>query len=143
MSIANWMSRKTREAGIDLGLLALRVGFGLAMLTAHGWGKLMSFSEKSTGFPDPIGVGPQASMALAIFAEVFCSAGLIVGLLTRLAAIPLVVTMAVAFFIVHGGQAFGERELAMAYLVPYVAIFLAGPGRISLDGLLASRLGRR
>ena len=86
-------SQQKGSATVDLGLLFLRVMIGGFMLSAHGWGKLISYSEKSAQFADPIGLGPATSLAAAIFAEVFCSLLIILGIGTRLAAIPLVCTM--------------------------------------------------
>ena len=53
-------------------ILMLRIALGVQMLLGHGWGKLMSFSEKAATFPDPLGVGHTTSMALAVFGEVVC-----------------------------------------------------------------------
>ncbi len=120
----------------DVGLLVLRIALGATMLS-HGWGKFMQFfGDEPLQFGDPIGVGVAASLALAVFAEVFCSLGLVVGLLTRLACIPLFTTMAVAFFIVHGDDPFGRKELAFVYMFGYLALLLTGPGRFSLDALI-------
>ena len=38
----------------SIGLLVLRLGVGLMMLTAHGWGKLAGFSDLADRFPDPL-----------------------------------------------------------------------------------------
>ena len=123
----------------DIGLLLLRVCLGSFMLT-HGWQKLSSFAETAQKFPDPLGLGSQTSLALAVFAEFFCSIALILGLATRLALIPLMTTMVVAGFIVTRPGGFGKMEMALLYLAGSVALMLAGPGRISLDGLLARKL---
>ncbi|MGB1041036.1 MAG: DoxX family protein, partial [Flavobacteriales bacterium] len=81
---------------VSLALLILRVVAGAAMLT-HGVGKFESlFSGEPIRFPDPIGMGATTSLALAVFSEVLCSILLIVGLGTRFAAIPLLITMLVA-----------------------------------------------
>lgn len=125
----------------NCAILLLRVALGTQMLLGHGWGKLMSFSEKAATFPDPLGVGHTTSMALAVFGEVVCMGLLIVGAFTRLAALSGAVTMAVAFFLVHGGKLSGTNsgEMAFLYLVGFIAIFLTGPGLFALDTRLGGR----
>ena len=124
-----------------LAILLLRVALGAQMLIAHGWPKLMTFSEKAATFPDPLGMGHATSLALAVFGEVVCSALLVVGAFTRLAALSGAVTMSVAFFLVHGGKLIGDGngEMAFLYLVGFVAIFLTGPGLFALDTKLGGR----
>ncbi|MCB0720560.1 MAG: DoxX family protein [Bacteroidetes bacterium] len=117
------------------GLLVLRVGVGLAMIYGHGWGKLMNFTDLYDRFPDPIGLGSGLSLGLVTFAEVFCAALLIVGLFSRVAVIPLIIDMAVAFFIVHGGQAFDQKEPSLLFLISFVTLLITGPGWYSLDNL--------
>jgi putative oxidoreductase len=136
--IARQFRPESVPAQVDLGILILRVALGVQMLVGHGWGKLMAFSEKASEFPDPLGVGNTTSAALAIAGEVGCSALLCLGLLTRLGALGSAITMAVAFFLVHEGRLSGEGngEMAFLYLVGYVTILLAGPGRFSLDAVL-------
>ena len=119
-----------------IGLLALRVCFGGVMAYQHGWSKLMGYSAMAESFPDPLGVGHKVSLGLVVGAEFFCALLLVGGLLTRLAVIPLVINMAVAFFMIHGGDPLEKKELALLYLIPYVTIFFCGPGAISIDGLI-------
>ena len=116
-----------------IGLLVLRLGFGGTMLLAHGAGKAGSFNETAANFPDPLGVGSVVSMLLVIFAEAVCSSLLVVGFMTRLAAIPLMITMGVAMLIIHALDPFQVKELAFVYGIGFLTIFLAGPGWISLD----------
>jgi putative oxidoreductase len=120
----------------DLGLLLLRVAFGTSLIGAHGWGKLIDFAERSGSFPDPLGIGSQASLGLAVFAEVVCSLALILGVGGRLPAAVLAVFFVVAFFMVNGGDPFAERELAFVYLAAFATLFLTGPGRLSLGKLI-------
>jgi putative oxidoreductase len=84
-------------------------------------------------FGDPIGIGEGPSLVLTVFAELVCGVLLALGLFTRAALIPLIVTMAVAVFIVHGPDPLADKEFAILYLVPYVALFFYGPGKFSLD----------
>jgi putative oxidoreductase len=119
----------------DLSLLLLRLWLGLSMLLLHGWSKLTGFSKLSAKFPDPLGIGSTASLSLAIFAEVGCAALLIVGFLTRFAALNLAITMAVAFFIQHKMQLSGAAsgELAFIYLAGFLAILFAGSGKFAFE----------
>ena len=116
----------------SVGLLILRLGFGAYMLT-HGIPKLMGFSEMASKFPDPIGLGSQLSLSLAIAAEVGCSLLLILGLFTRLACIPLAFTMIIACLVVHSADPWKAKELATVYLTVYVALAFLGAGKYSLD----------
>jgi putative oxidoreductase len=122
-------------ASSDLALVTLRLWLGLSMLMLHGWGKLQGFSEMAGKFPDPIGIGSTGSLALVVFAEFLCSAMIVVGFLTRFAALALAITMGVAFFKQHGGMLTGEGsgELAFIYLAGYVALFFSGPGKFAFE----------
>lgn len=117
----------------SIGALVMRLSFGSIMLTQHGWDKLMGFSDRSDSFPDPLGIGNSASMGLAVMAEVLCSGLVALGFMTRIAVVPLIVTMAVAFFIIHGDDPFQKKELAAAYGLVFIAIALIGPGKFSID----------
>lgn len=121
---------------VNLALLILRIGVGLLMLT-HGLDKFDTLvGGESIKFPDPIGVGATASLALAVFAELLCSIFLMVGFATRLAAIPLLITMMVAALVIHAEDPFGKIELALLYAIIYVVLLFTGSGAISIDRLI-------
>lgn len=124
-------------ANPELGLLVLRAWLGLTMMINHGIPKLMHFKDTAKEFPDPLGVGMNVSLGMTVFAEVLCSALLVVGFLTRPAALVLSITMGVAFAIVHKASLAmqpGSGELAFIYLAGFIALLFAGPGRYSVDG---------
>ncbi len=125
--------------GRDLGLFALRAGTGAMMLFGHGLGKFAKLGDGPIQWADPIGIGPAASLYLALFAEVVCSALLALGLVTRFAALNLLITMLVAALIVHGDDPWKKQEFALMYALPFFALMLTGPGRISLDHLFWGR----
>ncbi len=116
-----------------IGLLILRVGVAGMMLVGHGWPKLADFSAKSSSFPDPLGVGSTASLGLAVFGEVVCALLLILGLFTRLASVPFLITMLVAAFLVHSSDPWAKKEFALLYAIPALTLFFTGPGRLSID----------
>ncbi len=121
---------------IQFGILALRITVACFMLT-HGYPKLTRLlSGEEIRFGNPIGIGPTASLALAAFAEFFCSILVGIGLWTRLATIPLMITMSVAAFISHGADPFGRKELALLYLLIFFFLFISGGGKYSVDNLI-------
>lgn len=123
----------------DLWLLILRVGIGASMLT-HGIPKLqMLMAGGDIAFADPFGIGDFWTLVLTVFAEVLCSGLLILGFLTRLAAIPLSITMTVALFIIHGADPFGKKEMALLYLLVYLTLLVFGGGNFSLDRVIRKR----
>jgi putative oxidoreductase len=113
------------------------------MLFGHGLGKLMSYSGMASSFPDPLGMGSTLTLIVAIFSEAFCALLLMVGLSTRLAALPLIGTMLTAAFVVHAGDPWSKQEFALLYAVPYVTLFFTGPGALSLDAFFKIRGMRR
>lgn len=127
--------RKLNDTGTSLLLLSARIIFGLLFLM-HGIQKWSSFQELSSVFPDPLGVGSSVSLGLAIFAELACSIGFIFGILYRLALIPMIFTMLMAFFVIHGSDPFAVKELALVYLIVFVLMIIAGPGKFAVDNVL-------
>ncbi len=128
--------------GVSLLLLAFRLLFGLLLMN-HGIAKWSNFQEMSAMFPDPLGVGSTMSLVLAIFGELACSMAFIVGFLYRLSMIPMVFTMAMAFFVIHGNDPFAVKELAFVYLVAFIVLYIAGPGKFSIDYVLSRELDKR
>ena len=128
----------------SMGLVVLRLGVGGFLLYGHGWGKITKYAERAPKFADPIGLGSETSFALVVFAEVFCSTAVMLGLCTRFAAVPIVIFSIVAAFVQHGADPFGDKELALMYGVPMLAMIFTGGGRYSLDAAIGKlRRGRR
>ncbi|MGB3343795.1 MAG: DoxX family protein [Aequorivita sp.] len=116
----------------NLGLLLLRLGFGGLMLT-HGIPKFLKLISGDFTFGDPIGIGAPASLILAVMGEMVFPILVIIGFKTRLAAIPVILTMIIAGFIVHANDPFGVKEMSFLYLIGFSAIALLGAGKYSID----------
>jgi len=105
-------------------LLINRIAVSAFMLT-HGLPKLYRFfGDGDIRFADPLGIGVLPSLASAVFAEVICSILIIIGFGTRLATIPLIITMAVAVFMVHAADPFQRMELGLMYLFAFMTILV-------------------
>ncbi len=140
-SILNWFLSKSRiprtDATVSFAMLLLRVWVGGMMAFSHGWGKFMNYAERSATFSDPLGVGSAASLALAIFAELFCSIALMLRLFTRAVIIPIMFTMVVVITVIHIDDPWAKKELPLMFLAPLITIMMIGPGRYSVDALFS------
>lgn len=134
---------------IDFGLLIIRLTIGFLM-AFYGLHKLQHFNEMaSSGFwmkdVNLFGLTGKVPLALTIFAELFCSLFLILGLFTRLSLIPLlfcmgfIVVVMNKFEIVSNGDNGMELNSAFTYLMIYLALFLMGPGKYSVDHFLLNK----
>jgi putative oxidoreductase len=124
-------------AGVfNFSMLLLRVVFGLLIIIKHGYFKLQNFSTIQNNFYNFLGLGMKTSLVLSIFAEVLCALFVVLGLFTRFAAIPLVITMLVAIFGANTDKPLLESELALLYLGAFSTLLFCGPGKISVDGMI-------
>lgn len=123
---------------LSFGLLLFRLCLGGLMIANHGWMKIVNLEVLKTQFYDFLGLGSQISLILAITVEILCSILLIFGLYTRVALIPLIVTMLVAIG-THGWQIFGDAELGFLYLIGFVFLLIVGPGDNSIDARMNKR----
>ena len=117
-------------------MLLLRVVFGLLILVKHGYDKMIKFSTLQYQFYNFFGIGSKTSLILSIFAEVLCALFIVLGLFTRLAAIPLIITMLVAVFGFNAGKPLVDSEAALMYLSVFITLLFCGPGKISIDGMI-------
>jgi putative oxidoreductase len=124
------------SAAFNFSMLILRVSTGLWLITKHGLDKLQRFSTLRQHFYNFMGIGSNISLILVIFAELICSSLVVLGLLTRIAVIPIIFMLIVAAFWAKAAQPLLNKELDFLYLIPFVVLLFCGPGRISVDGMM-------
>ena len=103
------LSISCSDWAFNIGMLLLRIGAG-ALIMPRGYSKIVHFAEKKNSFMNFLGIGSTLSLSLVVFAEFFCGMFIILGLFTRLAAIPLVIAMCVVVFKVSNGDIFGKGK---------------------------------
>lgn len=110
----------------------------------HGWAKYERLSQaleagEPVKFMDFLGLGTTLSLILTIFGELVAPAFILAGLKTRWMAAPAAFTMLVAAFVAHGSDPLADKEHALLYAFAFLAVFLLGPGRWSVDSWCAGR----
>lgn len=123
-----------------------RVVVGVVFVQS-GWGKLTDIDTVIEFFTS-LGLPMAAFQAyLASTSELVCGALLLVGLATRFAVVPLIVTMVVAIRTALWDQIDGVASLfamiEFLYIVLFVWLGVAGPGPLSVDALIARPALRR
>jgi putative oxidoreductase len=135
--LLNWFL-SVRTTSLDIAILIIRLPAGL-FLMQYGYEKFSKYSEWSADFPDPLGVGSPLSLALCISAELFAAGLLALGLFTRFALVPLMFNMTVVAFIIHANDPMRQKEHAFTFLFIFIALFLMGPGKYSVDNLFLKK----
>ena len=140
--LKNLFNPGTHSKNIDILLFIMRVAVAIFMLS-HGMGKLSKLTgPEPIAFADPFGMGETTSLALTVFAEVVCSLLLLFGLATKIATLPLIITMLTAVFVIHLHDPFSKKELGLFYLLIYLILLVAGPGKYSVDNWIYKKLNR-
>ena len=125
----------SRSLNIDLGILLLRLIIG-GLFTWHGADALMHYKLYLSMSKSTIGLGAGLEFHLVVLSQLVCGIFIVFGFLARLSIIPIFISMAVAFFIAHKGQAFMFKELPFAYMLLCIPVFIFGSGRFSVDVLI-------
>lgn len=133
----------------ELAPLAIRLGLGVIFL-AHGSQKLFgAFGGHGVSgvavFLQQLHVQPPIFWAWVVtLVEFLGGLAVLVGFLTRWAALGLAVDMAVAILLVHAKNGFfgpGGYEYNLAVIAMCLALIFGGPGKISVEGALRKELG--
>lgn len=127
-------------------LLAMRLFWGIGFVLA-GKGKLLNL-ERTAGFFTDLGIPlAHASAVLVGSVECFCGLMLVLGLFSRVAAIPLTATMLVAYATVHKASLavlFQHPDVALKeepflFLLTCLIVIAFGPGKFAIDSLRKKR----
>ena len=124
----------------DFGLFFLRVSASFFLLWVHGLPKLLDYSAQLNVIEDPFHLGANATLMLAIFAEVLCPLLIIAGVLVRLACLPILSVLMIALLVVHPQWSLEEGQFGWLLLLLFTSIFIAGPGRLALNVRFAGAL---
>ncbi|GGI17826.1 DoxX family protein [Oxalicibacterium faecigallinarum] len=127
-SVSGWQLPR-----IDAGLFFLRVAGAFMLFYVHGLPKIVHYTEELSLIEDPLGLGRQFSLLMAIFAEVVCPLFIAAGVFTRLACLPVLAVLIVSMFVVHTQWSIAEGQFGWLLMIIFGTIALCGPGNWSLS----------
>ena len=122
----------------DAGILLTRLVLG-GLFTWHGYDAVMHYNQYLAMSKSTIGLDPALEFNLVVFSQLIGGILVALGWLTRLAVIPLFITMTVAFFVAHRNDPFFQKELSFVFWLLCMAVFVLGSGRFSVDALIQKR----
>ncbi|HLK37496.1 MAG TPA: DoxX family protein [Polyangiaceae bacterium] len=123
-----------------------RLAVGL-LFVSTGWGKVHDIPKVTTFF-EHLGIpAPGLNAVVVGYSELICGSLLVVGLASRLATVPLAVSMVVAILTAKRSELHGLFDLVgfdeFTYLCVLIMIAIIGPGAVSLDQYIARRVEER
>ncbi len=124
--------------------LLLRIALGLEFVPT-GLGKVQHLDKVTAFFVELHIPMPGFNAVLVAWSEILCGGAILLGLLTRLATLPLVVSMLVALVTAQRDKIFSLDLFGLEefhYLVMLVALAIIGPGAVAVDSALARALGK-
>lgn len=125
-------------------LARITVGF---IFAESGWGKIHNVEKVAEFFTELMIPAPLFQAYLVAYTELIAGTLLLVGLATRLASIPLIITMVVALRTAKAEDIASLSDLfatsEFLYIVPLVWLVIQGPGRLSLDYFIARKTGQK
>jgi putative oxidoreductase len=118
-----------------------------AVFVPSGWGKIHDLGKVTDFFTELHIPAPHLNAIVVSVSELVCGSLLAIGLLSRLATLPLIVSMVVALLTAKRDKIEGVVDLfstdEFIYVVLLIGILVVGAGLASLDGIAARRLAKR
>lgn len=121
------------DAARNLGLLFLRLSGAAFLFYIHGLPKWLHYSAEVQHIEDPFHLGASLTLGLAIFAEVLCPVLIALGVLTRLACLPILTVLIIALAVVHPDWTLEQGQFGWLLLIIFTALLVGGPGRFSFS----------
>ena len=121
-------------------MLFFRVAVATELIVVHGLKKLGIGVATAEVIPNPLGFPEALNSFMAIAANVYLPFLIIIGLFTRLAALPALAVTATGYFIMHGHDPAAMRDIPFMYSVSMLTIILMGPGKYSVDNYISKSI---
>lgn len=131
------------DAGSNINnwaLLGFRILLAVELFRVHGMKKFRGNAGKPENVPNPFGLPQKLNNLVATFSDTVVPVLVILGAGTRLAILPTIGVTSIGYFVVHKNDSIEVRDVPYIYTICFLLLLLTGPGSISVDSYIYSRL---
>lgn len=121
-------------------MLLFRVLVSVELMVVHGLKKLGVGVDVAETIPNPLHLPDFFNNGFAIGANLIAPVFIVLGLLTRLAILPVLAVTLTGYFVLHWNDAPLVKDVPFIYSVVFMLIWVLGPGKYSLDYIINRKL---
>lgn len=121
----------------NIAMLLFRVAFAIELMLVHGLKKINVNGRAAELIPNPLGFPDWFNQAFATAAMLIFPFFILIGLFTRLAALPALAVTLTGYFVVHAHDVLAARDGPFTYSIMLLLILVLGAGKYSVDSYLA------
>ncbi|AWH85679.1 DoxX family protein [Flavobacterium album] len=137
---ATLLSSDLKSPVYNFGILFFRIAVAAQLIIVHGLKKIGVGVAAPEAVPNPLGLPPALNDIIAIAANTYLPFLIVIGLCTRLAALPAVCVTLTGYFIVHANDPLAVSDVPYMYSVSLLLIIILGGGRYSLDQYISKKI---
>jgi len=123
----------------DVALLFFRIAISSELIFAHGLKKIGVGTELAEVVPNPLGLPEALNQSFATAANLAMPIFIILGLVTRIATLPILAVTLTGYFVLHLNDPILVRDVPLVYSLCFLLICFTGAGRFSLDHYIIAR----
>jgi putative oxidoreductase len=116
-----------------LVMLFFRVIVSVQLIVVHGLKKIGVGVAEAELIPNPLHLPEKINQYFAISSNLVFPILIILGLLTRLAILPVLAVTLTGYFIVHWSDPLLAKDIPFMYSLIFLLLFFLGPGKYSID----------
>lgn len=134
------MSSDLKNPLYNFAILLFRIGIAAQLIIVHGLKKIGIGVTSAEVIPNPLNFPETLNNIIAITANTYLPFFVIIGLCTRLAAIPALCVTMTGYFIVHANDPLSVSDIPYMYSISLLFIVITGGGKFSLDHYISERI---
>lgn len=120
----------------NTSMLLFRASASLELMIVHGFKKLGIGTAETEKIPNPLHLPDAFNNVFAISANIFFPFCILLGLCTRLAALPVLAVTLTGYFVLHWNDAPLIKDTPGIYSLVFLLILVLGPGKYSIDNYI-------